>query len=185
MALRAVLADDIRRLHRSRGRTRCDPEGEFANLAVFMAEVLAAVQQNLVDQDAADVDPDSLDGLIEVETWDQDFEFAHFSDEELLTALSALDASLGGRSPDQVRHHLAGSRARGHHIRHVWESWPSKPGKPRLAEMLWPVLRRNIDLARHGLADAPPIVAAVYEAHQAAIQARRTHFVLPRKQSRN
>lgn len=158
-----------------------DPEGEFTNPAAFKAKVLAMVQQNLKDQDVGDVGANSLQQLIDVVTWDQEFEFAHFTDDELIAALTALDDNLGGRSPDWVREQLARCRTGRHNIRHVWEGWKPKPSKTKLAEALWPALRHCIDLAAQGLADSPAIAKVVHQAHQEAIQARRTHFVLPRQ----
>ena len=165
-------------------RIAADPEGEFTDPAAFKAKVLAMVQRNLVDQGADDVDPDSLNPLIDVVTWDEEFEFAHFSDDELLTAFTTLYPTLGGRPAERVRAQSASSRAKRRNIRHVWADWPSGLSKTKLAEVLWPVLRGRIDIAMNGVADAPPIVAVVYQTHQEAIQARRTHFVLPRTKPR-
>lgn len=67
-----------------------DPEGEFTDPGAFTAGVLNVVRQNLRDQDINDVDENSLQELVEVVTWDQEFEFAHFTDDELLAALTAL-----------------------------------------------------------------------------------------------
>lgn len=158
-----------------------DPEGEFADPGAFTADVLAMVRHNLRDQDISDVDENSLQQLVDVVTWDQEFEFAHFTDDELLAALTALDDNLGGRTPDWVREQLERCRTERLNVRHVWEGWTPKPSKTQLAEALWPALRSRIDLAMQGTADAPPLVAAVYQAYQEAIQARRTHFVLPRQ----
>jgi hypothetical protein len=161
-------------------RIAADPEGEFTDPAAFKAKVLAMVQQNLADQDATDVDPDSPDQLLDVVTWEHEFEFAHFTDDELFTALATLNDTFDGRAPEHGRERLARCRAGRNNIRYVWDGWTPKPSKTKLAEALWPALRRRIDLAIRDSVDAPPMVAVVHQAHQEAIQGRRTHFVLPR-----
>jgi hypothetical protein len=117
--------------------------------------------------------------LVHVETWTdrgESFEFAHFSDAELATAIAGLDARR--RAPDLATRtkSIASIRACGGNLTSALKGFASKG---RLAEALWPVLERRIeDALADGTAYEIPAVRIIHLADDRAWDHARGTWVL-------
>jgi len=98
----------------------------------------------------SDVDRSELDRLVRIIVWDQagnDFERAHFTNEELADGLHAIAPN--GPPREKVVCRLPDLRARELNLKRAWREWePPKPSKPALAIRLWPILSAPSDAAR-------------------------------------
>ena len=117
------------------------------------------------------VHEDDLNELVRIRTWQTScFEYAHFSDPELVRGLRAVHPTCNGRSDEHLADALRRHRAANQDIGHVWSNWRPTPSKIRLAEALWPDLETRIVAASSGDGDLPEIAAVVIEAYQLAQQ---------------
>ena len=85
-----------------------------------------------------------LTRMLLVRTWRHEFEFAHWSDNELTTALQNVSPHAAAMPTDELRQHLESCRRNGGKIKSVWKHWPTEPSKVALAEALWPTLAERI-----------------------------------------
>ncbi|MDP9418827.1 MAG: hypothetical protein M3P53_01505 [Actinomycetota bacterium] len=117
-------------------------------------EIVAVIHAQGVDPDR-----DQLDSLVRVETWSQRcFEYAHFDDEELATALEAVHPDCNGLGHEELVRAVGHHRAHRQDIKQVWCNWTSKPSKKVLADELWPFLERKIAAAESTSGAAVPEV---------------------------
>lgn len=85
-----------------------------------------------------------LQYMVRVHTWgDEAFEFAHFTDQELATALRRICAP-GCPPVAKIKADLAHCRAAKSNLDKLWKRWSIQPSKPGLAYALWPNLERRI-----------------------------------------
>ncbi len=116
------------------------------------------------------VHEDDLNELVQVRTWQAScFEYAHFSDIELVRGLR-VHPTCNGRSDDQLGDDLRRNRGANQDIGHVWSNWQPTLSKIGLADALWPDLEKRIVAARRGAGDLPEIAGVVNEAYQLAQQ---------------
>lgn len=134
------------------------------------------------------IDRSELDGLVEIFVWDEDgddFERAHFTDEELAEGIAAI-APHGPPRPELLER-LAQSRAARTGLKNVWRDWPAPPSpqKPRLALQLLPVLLGKIDAAIKAKSlDAVPVAKRLVEVMDLARRYPRHYsVVMQRKKS--
>jgi hypothetical protein len=127
---------------------------------------IIAEMERVVAAQGAQLSADDLETLIVVHRWPgKCFEYAHFTDDELATAIMKIHPDCGGLTPGALIARIAAIRARGSDIKDVWDAgWIPKPTKPQLAEALWPVLKANIDDARWSETKPIPMVAEVVHA---------------------
>lgn len=133
-----------------------------------------------------EIERSELDSLFQIFVWDEDgndFERAHFSDEELAEGISAI--AQHGPPRQELLGRLAQSRANKTGLKNVWRDWPAPPTpqKPRLALELWPLLRTKIDAAikANSLGDVPVAkrlvevmdLARKYPRHYSVVMQRR------------
>lgn len=129
-----------------------DPEGKYRD-ATSRAAVLQgmkdAVMKSLPKSLRISAMRRDLDHLIHLRTWDEEFEFAHFSNAELAAGLRGV---VGRSCPPaaQLRQALERARAARGPVKTVWKNWWTKPSKVALAEALWPKLERRILNPRPG-----------------------------------
>ncbi len=102
-----------------------------------------------------------LTQMLLVRTWRHEFEFAHWSDDELATALQNVSPHAAAMPPDELRQHLEKCRRNSGKIKSVWKQWPAEPSKVALAEALWPTLAERI--ASQASEDVVPIVRYIRE----------------------
>ena len=164
-----------------------DPEGKFSSDKWEKTRdgILDEIRQVLRAQGAKTTE-DELSLLVEIHRWSAScYEFAHFTDEELADALTAIHRTVNGLGRGELICALAAlrERARGGHnnvdIKNVWKDWNYQPSKVALAEQLWPVLNRKIDRCRvDDKAAIPEIVSVVERAYRMALHWRDESFVL-------
>lgn len=115
-----------------------------------------------------------LEYLIHLRTWDEEFEFAHFSNTELAAGLRAVTRG-GCPSAAEIRKALQKVRAARGPFRSVWKNWPIQPSKVELAEALWPTLERRILNVR---SRRPiPVISVVQDAIRISYEVRRAREV--------
>ena len=163
-----------------------DPEGRYATDEDRRAQRDRWVQQlfdRIPPEHRTPALREDLASLVEVETWGQgSFEFAHFTDEELATALLQLHAGPQPPTLAALAARLATIRRTSGNIEEIWKRWPAtRPTKPRLAVRLWSALEARIGAAatRDDL-DSIPIVRIALRAHDLARDLPRAGVVLRR-----
>ena len=108
------------------------PQMVEAERQKIIDEMVAVVRTQGVDPDRAD-----LESLVEVSTWHEGcFEFEHFSDSELASALLAVHPDCNGLDHTRLETALAAQRQHGQDIKNVWRNWRRAPSKRAVAESL-------------------------------------------------
>jgi hypothetical protein len=160
-----------------------DPEGRYYGARKVdgtRRKILDAIKEAISAQGAA-VDEQQLEPLVEIHTWSAScYEFAHFTDAELATAIASIHTTCNGQSHDQVVAELRRVRRRNEDIKKVWAQWDYQPSKTKLAEALWPVLERKIIAARSG-GPVPEVAEVLHGAYATAQGWRHRRFVWPAK----
>ena len=128
-----------------------DPEKRFATREMQRAERQKLVRRLHESLPPAYRSPQSFDELatlIEVTTWGRlPWEFANFTDRELVRAIESCGAIPAGVSRDDVMASVRAERmvrTRSPNIESVGRSWPTKFRKVSLAEALWPRLEAKV-----------------------------------------
>lgn len=126
--------------------------------------------KRVIKAQGGEVEDSELDNLVHVHVWAGTcFEFEHFTDEELAKAILQLHSGPAGMTLQALTCAVATVRADGKDIGKVWTGWNPQIRKPRLAEVLWPVLKEKIRLAlNHPEVELPPIARVAFEAHELA-----------------
>jgi hypothetical protein len=156
-----------------------DPQDIPGGPQALAKKLIDEVQRNLHDQEVDDVDRDALEHLLRVHTWHSEFEFAHFTDDEIADALFAIDPDGGGLTRQDVVGRLDSFRREGKNISHVWSGWKPSPSKVSLADALWPLLREQIDATADGKHELPEIADVLWSARDWAIEMALVRYVLP------
>ena len=172
-----------------------DPEGRFyapSRIAGTKTKIVDMIRATLRVRGVRAHDTE-LEALVDLRTWDEScYEFAHFSDDELAGAIMEVHSTINGWTRDELLGALKYWRDQKKDIKQVWKSgkwdaalgrpdgeWNYKVSKPKLAEVLWPVLKAKIELAMtDDAAPVPPIARVIMDALQTAQQWRYKSFVL-------
>lgn len=118
-----------------------------------------------------------LDHVIQVRDWGQkSFEFAHFSDHEIASALMALAGSASPPLVD-VRERVAQARAGGENLKSVYKGWRISISKVDLAVHLWPKLEARMRLPSRRR--PVPIVSVLEDAVDLALKMRPIRELAP------
>jgi hypothetical protein len=146
-----------------------DSEGKYATPEQVERErgkVVKAIV-DVVSTQRPDADTQELDSLVELRTWSgRTFEFTHFTDAELLTAITTVHTDPTARPGDvQLLTAIAHARSRGHDLKSVWHGWAHSPRKPELVDALWPILRTKIQESLGTGQPLPELAAAVHAAY--------------------
>jgi len=121
----------------------------------------------------------AVDGLVEAQTWNargDSFEFAHFTNRELVVATAQLDGR--SRQPDKAERARIVARLRetGGNL----DVLLGGASKVRLAEELWPVLEKKLERSdARGTAHRIPIVKTLDRAIELAHAWPRANVVIP------
>lgn len=109
----------------------------------------------------------TLERLVELYAWDKGtFEFAHFTDAELATAIRHVHRGDPQDLAD-LEGQLERTRASDPRLEFMWHAWSSRPSKVVLAEELWPILSHRIErAAEDGTLSTIPIVAGLLKIPQ-------------------
>lgn len=152
-----------------------DPEAPMDDPAAFKKALIDDIREGLREQGIADVAHESLDWLVETQTWSAAFEFEFFDDDEIAAAMQALRP---GHLPDgfDVVEHVANARRGARSLKKGLGSL----SKTALAEALWPALRAKIDSALAEDRPMPIFAEIVHHAAQLAGQAMDRRWVLVR-----
>jgi hypothetical protein len=149
-----------------------DPEGQYKTReqSEKVRGAVVATISEVVQTQAPDADLHHLDSLIEIRRWKaRCFEYAHFTDAELLDAITTVHTRPDARPSDpELLELIARARARGHDLKNVWWNWKYKPPKPDLADALWPALRAKIDAAMDDAGEMPQVAELVQDAYSRA-----------------
>lgn len=166
-----------------------DPEGKYRTPEQVERERLKVVNAivDVVTTQRDDAEIEHLDSLVELRAWTGGpYEFAHFTDTELLDAITTVHTDPSARPSDaELLAKIVHSRSRGSDLKAVWHDWAHKPSKLELADALWPVLRRKIRAALESGEKLPELAAAVYAAHsRARINSQGSWVIGFRKEAR-
>jgi len=160
-----------------------DPDPPFTSperVAKERAKILNEIKDVLKAQGVERPNPDELDPLVTIRTWDAPcYEFAHFTDEELADGIMAVHHTINGLSREDLVASVARTRNRGKDIKEVWGQWEYKVSKVELADALWPAMLQKIQLCMTTkAAPVPPIAAIISDAYHVALQRRHNSYVL-------
>lgn len=136
--------------------------------------------EKVVAAQGASLSAEDLDTLVIVHRWPgRCFEFAHFTDGELASAMRSIHRA-GGLSWSALVGRISKVRIRGGDVKEVWDAdWIPKPAKPDLADALWPVLKKKIDDARWSeTIEIPRVAEVVHEAYTLAQQSTYGTYVI-------
>jgi len=153
-----------------------DPENKLATPAACADQHRKVVDQidvTLRLQNLA-VDREDLESLVEVRTWGDPFEFAHFTDDEL--ARAALTQGRPGHplSTQDLAAAFGQIRATTKKVAEIGATLRNTLDKVELADALWPALKAKIEVRQAtGSFDDVPIAAAVWRAAELAREPRR------------
>jgi hypothetical protein len=118
-----------------------------------------------------------LEPLVVIETWDgtASFEFAHFTDQEIVDGIKAAYGLASRPEPVVFRADVAALRKSQGNLKVILKRLPPPAiGKDKLAEAMWPVLRSKLD--RHlqsGTLEEVPIARIIEQAIDLATTSRR------------
>lgn len=153
IAPRAIEEEDSRYLKLLRPPTRIlivlDPEGTFSTVeqrAKRRDKWVERLMRTLPKEQRTEVVREQIKNLVEVITWRRNtdsFEFAHFTDLQLATAIDALDRRPQKPSLARLRELVAQTRRERRNI----DTLMHRVSKVDLADELWPTLERRIDRA--------------------------------------
>ena len=118
------------------------------------AKILDKIRANLSAKGVKAADTD-LEELVDLRTWDEScYEFAHFTDDELVDAIDKVHHTRNGWSREDLLGALRYWRDRRKDVKEVWErgkwddqlkrpvdAWEYQVSKTMLAEAPWPVLK--------------------------------------------
>ena len=126
-----------------------------------------------------------LGQLVHVEAWPGDcsFEYAHFTDDELATAIAHLAGSANPVERAVLVASVTARRQLHENIQRVWKDWTgARFSKVDLANALWPVLAQRIQEAMLAgdLTDVP-IAAALDRVAELAVRTPRRNVLLRRR----
>ena len=122
----------------------------------------------------------SLDLLVDVMTWNprgESFEFAHFTDMQIASAIASLDTRSRQPAPRARVKHVGALRAQGGNLK---SALPGVCSKLELAEGLWPVLEAKMRrAAMRGTLERIPLVRVLDRATDLAREFPRAGLVIP------
>jgi hypothetical protein len=125
--------------------------------------------------------------IVEILTWGKwPLEFAHFSDRQLADALLALAAGAGypgGRTAliTQVANVRSANRP---NVERIWPTLAIANLKVSLANELWPVLERRMQIAISRRTKGPPLMQAALRAYELAMLSYRRNMSVRRHRRR-
>jgi hypothetical protein len=140
-----------------------DPEGPLASVASREAvhrRWLDRLIEGLPRKWRGDHMRGQLGGLIEVFVWGEaptNFEYAHFTDEELADGILAASKSPDTPDRNDLIATLADYRRQARNIRSMWDRWgPPSPTKTQVVEAFAPTLRERVQRELDGVTETPP-----------------------------
>ncbi|WP_160291916.1 toprim domain-containing protein [Acidithrix ferrooxidans] len=172
-----------------------DPEGLYATkqkIDKLLNDIKVEIKSGLAAQGAQTTEP-GLNELVKIHTWSAPcFEYEHFTDEELASAIATVHKTCNDWSKEELVTVLAYWRGKKKDIRRVWESgnqdekfekkrgrWEYCVSKTELTKALWPILEQKIKTAISTEDGHYPQIAQVaIDAHGAAQKWRHGSFVL-------
>ena len=158
-----------------------DPEGPAATEAarekrrtVWVDRIMRAMPREM----QTDVVREAMDTLVAIRTWNErgeNFEYAHFSDEDLAREIDRLDTPARKLPYERLVERVGEARAGNKNLKQLLHG----SGKAQLADALWPLLQNRIEAALPTQTEAEiPVVKIVYEAEALAYEYGRGNTVI-------
>ncbi|MGH3166456.1 MAG: hypothetical protein ACRDN0_11260, partial [Trebonia sp.] len=124
--------------------------------------------------------------IVDIVTWGRfPFEFAHFTDRELADAMLAIAAAPHPQGRPRLIQNLHMQRTRDPEPNVEKVFWRgSRLGKVPLAEALWPVLERKINVAIQRGTSGPPVMRACVRAYEMMAVSENVPIALRRRRPR-
>lgn len=158
-----------------------DPEGTFSTKeqrAERREKWVKRLMRTLPKERRTNVVREQIENLVEVITWRRNtdsFEFAHFTDLQLATAIDVLDHRPRKPSLAKLRELVTEAR----HERRNIDTLMHGVSKVDLADELWPVLERRIERALEAKTERQiPIVRVIDRAVELAHEFPRRNLVI-------
>ena len=151
------------------------PEGVARRRQAILEEIRTVVRFQGVDPATED-----LEHLVTLKTWNGGcFEFAHFTDQQLLEGLRQISATCNEITDAALLSSLRSQRSKGRDIKHVWRDWSEPhPRKLALADAMWPIIEQQTQAATDELGSDPQITQAILDAYYVARSQPHGTFVL-------
>jgi hypothetical protein len=122
---------------------------------------------------------EDLNQLVQIKTWEEScFEFAHFTNEELVQGFRQIDTDSGLLADEKLIDILQTLRNKRNDIKEIWRGWKPQPKKTDLIEVLWPILEKRIKSALKNENSPPQIAERIDEAWSIAHENRHLQFAL-------
>jgi hypothetical protein len=153
-----------------------DPEKGFATPASreevrksWVNEIWRAIHSSARSK----ISVDEINPLVEVDTWNskgESFEFAHFTDRQIASAILKVYKGPDAPSIKKLAADVKKQRTHAGNIEKLWKRWKGlKPTKVKLADALWPTLKRRINKAlAHNTHNKIPVVRIALRAVERA-----------------
>ncbi|MHB8459847.1 MAG: hypothetical protein ACYDB6_07240 [Candidatus Limnocylindrales bacterium] len=123
-----------------------------------------------------------LGRLVHIEAWpgDESFEYAHFTDDELATAILMLAGDPAPVDRATLSASVATRRKYREPLDRVWKDWDrARLSKLALADVLWPLLaRRILDAIEHDELPTVPVAAALERVAELASRTPRSAVIV-------
>lgn len=159
-----------------------DPENKLqtqTDRAAMRARIVSSIFNKLPKQYRTPPAREQIDQLVSVEAWseDQSFEFAHFSDGDLVGAIRAAYLARDGQLVDIDPSEVAALRLRHGNLKALLNRLPSPAfAKDELVNLLWPYLKGQLDAAKDAdNLDRIPLVRHLRIALELATKSFRRH----------
>jgi hypothetical protein len=161
-----------------------DPENRWTpeKLDTERKKIQEAIREEVALQ-GAQIRQEDLDFLVNVRIWDQEYEFANFTDDELLSAITRLASgprATNVESPawqEDTRRKLEEARRERKNLNSV--IGPLRIKKPDLAEVMWPTLLAKSERELANDAPEAPVLKVVLEVRQLVAQLSSGSYFLP------
>ncbi len=157
-----------------------DPEGKYSHpdkQEVERQKLARRLFESLPREVQSPQAREDIDTLVTVTTWETgSWEFANFTDTELAKAIVKIVELPDGVTLEDVYSRVVGLRGSGltPNIEHATSPWGKGVNKVRLAEELWPVLRRKVrQRMKRGTIDGLPAGRVARTALDLALQTHR------------
>jgi hypothetical protein len=180
----AVLGDDFVLLDRpvTRFFISTDPENRLRT-AIQRVQLKNSIVQSMLNRldgrfRTAEV-RGQLDGMVSIETWtaDASFEFAHFTDGELTSAIEGAYTARGTRKVHVDQSALAALRRRNGNLKSLLRTLPPPNlKKDELVDYLWPILILKLETTSASSRENIPIVRHLQKAIELATLSFRRHI---------
>lgn len=145
-------------------------------------QILDSIIASLPEEYRTDKAREQLASLVTLDTWTdlESFEFAHFTDDEIVDAIKRVHAESGQAEPNVFGADVESIRKNRGNLKSILRKFPLLADrKDRLAEALWPVMKDRLDQhVKAGTLDSVPVGRVLRRAVELATMSFRRNIWL-------